>query len=111
MFDCGYKTQNMDGHEEKFVRLEESSPSYSFDSNAMRMDRSAFNIEGIHSGLGKPTKSFKGRVKIGSEGLKSLGKTLRFGSSKGVFQEDLKVSEKKIFDPQDQFLLGMNRLL
>lgn len=46
----------------------------------------------------------------GSEGLKSLGRSLRIGVSKAVFQEDLKVQEKKIFDPQDKFLLRMNRL-
>lgn len=46
----------------------------------------------------------------GSERLKSLGRTLHFGVSKAVFPEDLKVSKKKIFDPQDSFLLKMNRL-
>ncbi|RWR88819.1 putative cyclic nucleotide-gated ion channel 5 [Cinnamomum micranthum f. kanehirae] len=49
-------------------------------------------------------------MKKGSEGLKSIGRSLRFGVSRAVFPEDLKVSEKKIFDPQDKILLTLNKL-
>lgn len=65
-----------------------------------------------HSGQGTNTtsRSFKKGIRKGSEGLKSIGRSLRFGVSRAVFPEDLKVSEKKIFDPQDIFLLWCNRL-
>ncbi|RWW32174.1 hypothetical protein GW17_00003161 [Ensete ventricosum] len=49
-------------------------------------------------------------MKKGSEGLISLGRSLRSGVSRAVFSEELKATEKKIFDPQDAFLLRMNRL-
>lgn len=49
-------------------------------------------------------------MKKGSEGLKSIGRSLGFGVSRAVFPEDLKVSDKKIFDPQDKFLLLWNKL-
>lgn len=56
------------------------------------------------------TGSFKRGMQKGSEGLKSIGRSLGFGVSRAVFPEDLKVSEKKIFDPQDKFLLLWNKL-
>lgn len=49
-------------------------------------------------------------MRKGSEGLKSIGRSFGFGVSKAVFPEDLQVSEKKIFDPQDKFLLFWNKL-
>ncbi|KAI0527093.1 hypothetical protein KFK09_002691 [Dendrobium nobile] len=110
MFDCGYKEQSMDGHKERFIRLEESSPSSYFPSDTRKMNKSSFHVEGFHHGPSNPTKSFRRGIKRGSERLQSIKKTLRFGSTKGIFPEDLKVSEKKIFDPQDEFLLRMNRL-
>ncbi|KAL9677639.1 hypothetical protein QQ045_005872 [Rhodiola kirilowii] len=58
----------------------------------------------------RTSKSFKQGMMKGSEGLKSIGRSLRFGVSRAVFPEDLKVSEKKIFDPQDKFLQLWNRL-
>lgn len=72
-----------------------------------------FNIEGLSCpGYERDTmsRSFKRGMKKGSEGLKSIGRSLRFGVSRAVFPEDLKVSEKKIFDPQDKFLLFWNKL-
>lgn len=65
-----------------------------------------------HSGLAtsSPSRSFKRGMRKGSEGLKSIGRSLGFGVSKAVFPEDLKVSEKKIFDPQDKILLLWNKL-
>ncbi|CAD5172047.1 unnamed protein product [Musa acuminata subsp. malaccensis] len=110
MLDCGYKAQYMDGQKEKFVRLEESSPTFSCTSDTGRMNRCAFNVEGLSRGSKSSTKSSKGGLRKGSEGFKLLGRSLRFGASKEVFPEDLKVSEKKIFDPQDKFLFHMNRL-
>ncbi|KAL8161223.1 hypothetical protein V2J09_012712 [Rumex salicifolius] len=51
-----------------------------------------------------------GGMRKGSEGLWSIGKSLGRGVSRAVFPEDLKVSEKKILDPQDKFLLFWNKL-
>lgn len=66
--------------------------------------RCGFDIEGSTS-----SKSFKRGMKKGSEGLMSIGRSFRFGVSRAVFPEDLKVSEKKIFDPQDKILLKLNK--
>lgn len=77
------------------------------------MQKCGFNIEGLsrvsHTNNAK-SKSFKTGMRKGSEGLKSIGRSLRFGVSRAVFPEDLKSSEKKIFDPQDKFLLYWNKL-
>lgn len=92
-----------------FSRLDDldsrlSSPS---DSGARRC---GFNIEGLsRTGPARDT-SFKRGMRKGSEGLKSIGRSLGFGISRAVFPEDLKGSDKKIFDPQDKFLLLWNRL-
>ncbi|KAH7675329.1 Potassium channel voltage-dependent EAG/ELK/ERG protein [Dioscorea alata] len=109
MFDCGYRAQYMDGQREKFLRLEESSPM-SYASDRSRTTKCGFNIDGLGRQPNQSSKSFKRGVKKGSEGLKSIGRSLRFGVSRAVFPEDLKVSEKKIFDPQDKFLVMWNRL-
>lgn len=53
--------------------------------------------------------SFKKGFRRGSKGLWSLGRSIGL-VSRAVFPEDLKVSEKKIFDPQDKFLLLCNKL-
>lgn len=77
------------------------------------MKKCGFNIEGLscvgHTNNAK-SKSFKTGMRKGSEGLKSIGRSLGFGVSRAVFPEDLKSSEKKIFDPQDKFLLWWNKL-
>nr|POE83311.1 isoform 2 of probable cyclic nucleotide-gated ion channel 5 [Quercus suber] len=49
-------------------------------------------------------------MREGSDGLRTIGRSLRSGVTRAVFPEDLKVSEKKIFDPQDKSLLLWNRL-
>lgn len=109
MFDCGgNKSQFMDG--EKFVRLEESSPRLSFASDTGRINRCGFSVQGSNHGAKNPSISLRRGVMKGSEGLKSLGCSIRCGVTKAVFPEELKVSTKKIFDPQDIFLLRMNRL-
>ena len=77
------------------------------------LKKCGFNIEGLgHSGHANDTtsRSFKRGIRKGSEGLKSIGRSLGFGVARAVFPEDLKVSEKKIFDPQDKFLLLCNKL-
>ncbi|KAJ8504218.1 hypothetical protein OPV22_005104 [Ensete ventricosum] len=95
---------------EKFVRLEESSPTFSYTSDTGRMNKCAFNVEGFSRGSKSSAKSSKGGLRKGPERFNLLGRSLQFDASKEVFPEDLKVSEKKIFDPQDKFLIRMNRL-
>lgn len=92
-----------------FYRLDDLDSRLSSSSDVGK--RSGFNVEGLNRpGQVNSTTSFKRGIRKGSEGLKSIGRSLRFGVSRAVFPEDLKVSEKKIFDPQDKFLLFCNRL-
>ncbi|KAK8545334.1 hypothetical protein V6N13_066619 [Hibiscus sabdariffa] len=102
----------MSGQREKFVRLDDLDSRLSSPS-AAGLKNCGFNIEGLgRSGHANKTtsRSFKRGIKKGSEGLKSIGRSLGFGVSRAVFPEDLKASEKKIFDPQDKFLLLCNKL-
>ncbi|MED6143557.1 putative cyclic nucleotide-gated ion channel 8 [Stylosanthes scabra] len=56
------------------------------------------------------SKSFRVGMRRGSNGLKVLGRSLKSGVTwASVFPEDLKVSERKIFDPQDKTLLQWNK--
>ncbi|KAL8260893.1 hypothetical protein R6Q59_024942 [Mikania micrantha] len=78
------------------------------------MKRCGFNIEGASNPRPpRPTasKSIKLGMRRGSEGLINLGQTLKTGVTRAVFSEDLKVSEKKIIDPQDKNLLVWNKFL
>ncbi|KAG9455082.1 hypothetical protein H6P81_007986 [Aristolochia fimbriata] len=102
----------MGGHREKFVRLDDLDSRASFSPDATGINRCGFSIEGPGHGPKSsiPSKSFKRGMRKGSERLKSFGRSLGFGVSKAVFAEDLKVSEKKIFNPQDKFLQIWNRL-
>ncbi|KAH9806376.1 putative cyclic nucleotide-gated ion channel 5 [Citrus sinensis] len=100
----------MDGQQEKFVRLDDLDSRLSSSSDT-GVRRCGFNVEGLsRTGHASNTTSFKRGIRKGSEGLKSIGRSLRFGVSRAVFPEDLKVSEKKIFDPQDKLLLFCNKL-
>lgn len=92
-------------------RLEALDSTLSSSSDA-GVIKSGFNIDKLSHGHGSSTtsRSFKRGMRRGSEGLKSIGRSLGLGVSRAVFPEDLKVSEKKIFDPQDKFLLLWNKL-
>ncbi|QHO21772.1 putative cyclic nucleotide-gated ion channel [Arachis hypogaea] len=112
MFDAGYKSQYMGSQQDKLYRLEVFDSRLSSSTDA-GVKNSGFSIDKLsNSGHGSCTtsRSFKRGMRKGSEGLKSIGRSLGFGVSKAVFPEDLKVSEKKIFDPQDKFLLLWNKL-
>ncbi|KAL5547509.1 hypothetical protein UlMin_002740 [Ulmus minor] len=109
MFDCGYKTQNVGGQRDKFVRLDDLDSRLSTSSDTGVRKCGFDGIGGSRHARDTTSRSFKKGMKKGSEGLKSIGRSLRFGVSRAVFPEDLKVSEKKIFDPQDKFLLLWNR--
>lgn len=102
----------MGGQREKFVRLDDLDSRLSTSSDT-GLNKCGFNVEGFsraaHARDGT-SRSFKRGMRKGSEGLKSIGRSFKFGVSRAVFPEDLEVSEKKILDPQDKLLLLWNRL-
>ncbi|KAF8049422.1 hypothetical protein N665_2214s0001 [Sinapis alba] len=116
MFDCGtngVKSQVISGHREKFVRLESMDSRYSQSSDNTGLNKCTLNIQGpkrFAQASKTSSGSFKKGFRKGSEGLWSIGRSIGLGVSRAVFPEDLKVSEKKIFDPQDKFLLLCNKL-
>ncbi|PIN18517.1 K+-channel ERG [Handroanthus impetiginosus] len=110
MFDCGPKTQYIAGQRDKFVRLDDLDSRLSSPSASVTTNKCGFSIDGLGRGSHTPSKSFKRGMRKGSQGLKSIGRSLGFGVSRAVFPEDLKVSEKKIFDPQDKLLTLWNKL-
>ncbi|KAL9258177.1 putative cyclic nucleotide-gated ion channel 5 [Drosera capensis] len=110
MFDSGYNSGFLDGQKKRFVRLDDLA-STSSDSDGVK--RCGFSIQGLNCATnpaGTQSNSFKRGVKKGSEGLRSIGRSLRFGVSHAVFPEDLKVSDRKILDPQDKSLQFWNKL-
>ncbi|XP_051140698.1 probable cyclic nucleotide-gated ion channel 5 [Andrographis paniculata] len=110
MFDCGTKSQYVTGQRDKFIRLDDLDSRLSSPSTSVATNKCGFNIDGMGRGSRTtPSKSFKRGIKKGSQGLKSIGRTLGFGVSRAVFPEDLKSSEKKIFDPQDKHLTFWNK--
>lgn len=75
--------------------------------------RCRFSLEGLpFSGHGRKntSKSFRMGMKRGSDGLLTFGRSLRSNVTRAMFPEDLNVSDKKIFDPQDRSLILWNRL-
>ncbi|XP_072059879.1 putative cyclic nucleotide-gated ion channel 7 isoform X2 [Arachis hypogaea] len=82
----------------------------SFSGRPSLMDRlrSIFHVGG--RARKNPSQSFRLGVKKGSAGLRTFGRSLKTGvTTWAVFPEDLKVSEKKVFDPQDKHLLHWNK--
>lgn len=79
------------------------------------MKRLRFNLDSLPIPLPgrkrkNTSKSFRLGVKRGSDGLRTIGRSLRSGvTTWSVFPEDLKVSNKKVFDPQDKTLLYWNK--
>ncbi|WCJ40373.1 cyclic nucleotide gated channel 7 [Euphorbia peplus] len=96
MFDCSYKSQYIGGQRQKISDAPKSG-----------MKRPLFNLQGFSLISGRGKNRFA--MKKGSEGLMTFGQAIRTGT-RAVFPEDLKVSEKKVFDPQDKSLLWWNRL-
>ncbi|KMT12234.1 hypothetical protein BVRB_5g101790 [Beta vulgaris subsp. vulgaris] len=83
----------------------------SFSAATPATKKFTFNINTIKRtvyGAQNPAKSFHIGM-MGSQGLKTIGK-LKSGVTRAVFPEDLKVSDRKVFDPQDKSLLLWNRL-
>ncbi|THF96683.1 hypothetical protein TEA_009919 [Camellia sinensis var. sinensis] len=96
-----------------YVKLDDLDSRLSSPSTSVGMNKCGLGIEGLsrpRHAANTPSRSFKRGVRRGSEGLKSIGRSLRFGVSRAVFPEDLEVSEKKIFDPQDKLLQLWNKL-
>ncbi|XP_028781330.1 putative cyclic nucleotide-gated ion channel 8 isoform X2 [Neltuma alba] len=110
MFNSCY---NSYGQRDKFVRLDDLDSNTSVQSSPSGiMKKLRFNIEGkpISGRENKnASKSFRMGMKRGSDGLKTFGRSLKSGVTWQVFPEDLKVSETKIFDPQDKTLLLWNK--
>jgi cyclic nucleotide gated channel len=83
-------------------------------SSETGLNKCTLNIQGGPKRFAQGSKassgSFKKGFRKGSEGLWSIGRSIGLGVSRAVFPEDLEVSEKKIFDPQDKFLLLCNKL-
>ncbi|XP_027191143.2 putative cyclic nucleotide-gated ion channel 8 [Cicer arietinum] len=114
MFDSGYKSQYIGGHKEKFVRLDDLDSNLSMPSSSSGMKKLRFNLNSLPipipgRGRKNPSKSFRVGVKRGSDGLWNIGRSLKSGVTWAVFPEDLKVSQKKVFDPQDKNLLYWNK--
>lgn len=96
-----------------FCRLDDLESPLSNPTNTGGMKRSKFNLELLpFTGRSNKnaSKSFPFGMKRGSDGLKTFGRSLRTGVTRAVFPEDLRVSDKMIFDPQDKSLLLWNRL-
>lgn len=92
------------------LRLDDLDSRTSSPGSSVAMNKCGFDgLTRSRHATATPTRSFKNGIKKGSEGLKSIGRSLGFGVSHAVFPEDLKVSEKKILDPQDKFLLKWNK--
>ncbi|XP_062007980.1 putative cyclic nucleotide-gated ion channel 8 [Rosa rugosa] len=107
-----YKSQFIGGQKEKFVRLDDLDSTTSMSSDTGKVKKCGFNIEGLAftDRRKRQSKSVNFGFPRGSDGLKTFGRSIRTGVSRAVFPEDLKVSDKKIFDPQDKSLLLWNRL-
>ncbi|XP_057851427.2 putative cyclic nucleotide-gated ion channel 8 isoform X3 [Cryptomeria japonica] len=109
--DTSRRFQVMGGQKERFVRFQSDSGS----ERSLEIDRGGLG-EYVSSSdsFGRTPSSISSSVRRGwekgSQGLKNIGRSLRFGVSREVFSEDLKSSDKKIFDPQDKFLQKWNKI-
>lgn len=109
--DTGIKIQVMGGQREKFVRFESDLGSQqSLESDRKGLGKYNFSLESFERTPSSISSSVKRGLERGSEGLKNIGRSLLFGVSREVFSEDLKSSEKVIFDPQDKFLQRWNKI-
>lgn len=86
-----------------------SMPSSSSGMKKLRFNLNSLPIPIPGRGRKNPSKSFRVGVKRGSDGLWNIGRSLKSGVTWAVFPEDLKVSQKKVFDPQDKNLLYWNK--
>lgn len=93
--------------------MDDLDSNLSMPASSSGMKRLRFSLDSLPlpgRGRKKASKSFRQGVKKGSDGLKTFGRSLKTGvTTWAVFPEDLKVSEKKVFDPQDKTLLYWNK--
>ncbi|KAL3622379.1 putative cyclic nucleotide-gated ion channel 7 [Castilleja foliolosa] len=90
-----------------YHRLDNSD---SFRSDMAGKNKCGFGLDGFTapaSSNNNASKSYRFRT----EGIITFGRSLKSGVTRAVFPEDLIVSERKIFDPQDKNLLLWNKLL
>ncbi|KAL6893560.1 hypothetical protein ACP4OV_007658 [Aristida adscensionis] len=88
---------------------------------AERGPRSGYQIDyvGVGAGAGvsasrrrfaQPETLARGVITQGSAQLRTIGRSIRAGATMAaVFQEDLKNTSRRIFDPQDRVLVRLNR--
>eukprot|EP01018_Ginkgo_biloba_P000760 Gb_31623 [translate_table: standard] len=108
IFDTGSKSQLMGGQREKFVRFHSDLDSER-SLGSERESNYGFSSESYERSSSSISSSVRRGLEKSSRGLKNIGRSLRIGVSRVVFSEDLKSSEKKIFDPQDKFLQRWNK--
>ncbi|KAL4334667.1 hypothetical protein GQ457_07G032700 [Hibiscus cannabinus] len=113
MFGGAYKSQIIGGQKEKFVRLDDLDSPMSMASGAGGIKKCGFNVDGFkYREQGKKRaskKSFNIGMMTGPGGLLTLGRNLKSEVTRVVFPEDLRVSDRMIFDPQDKSILLWNR--
>ncbi|KAG8043655.1 hypothetical protein GUJ93_ZPchr0458g22802 [Zizania palustris] len=89
--------------------LDESSPRSSVPSEVGVKKSLRFNLPSFGYGSFNPVRSFLSGVRKGYGRFKSPRQSLTSDAPKTAFAEDLKSFKKTIFDPQDKFLLQMNK--
>lgn len=95
--------------------MDDLDSNCSMPSSSRGMKKLRFNLDSLPiplpgRGRKRASKSFRLGMKKSSDGLKTFGRSLKTGvTTWAVFPEDLKVSEKKVFDPQDKNLLYWNK--
>ncbi|GMI81983.1 cyclic nucleotide gated channel 8 [Hibiscus trionum] len=113
MFGGAYKSQLIGGQKEEFVRLDDIDSPMSMASGAGGVKKSGFSVDGFkyrEQGKKKASgESFNLGMVTRPGGLLLLGSSLKSEVTRVVFPEDLKVSHKMIFDPQDKSILLWNR--
>ncbi|CAM8941324.1 unnamed protein product [Rhodiola kirilowii] len=116
MFDSGYRTHNINGNREKFVRLDELDSSVSLSALSRRrglMERCGSKIGQLSRFFrvnGNPSRIKNTLLDKGSEKFQKWGGIFKAKLSRLLAPKDLKVSDKPIFDPQDRAIQFWNRL-
>jgi len=99
----------MDRHRDEFKRLDEFSPRSSVQSEVGGRSSLRFSMPGFSYDSFNPLKSFMSGLRKSSGRLRSFRRPNPSGAPKTAFAEDLNSFKKNIFDPQEKFLLRMNR--
>lgn len=108
-FPIDTRSQLMGGQREKFVRFQNDSESMRSLGSEDRLSNYGFNSDNFGRTSSSVSSSVRRGLEKSSQGLKNIGRSLRSGVSRVVFSEDLKTSDRKIFDPQNKSLRRWNR--